>query len=76
MAVIRPQERYIKCGKPMKAVHKDMGKNFYGDTFSHWVHDGECKGKTDEYKKLMEEVGKIDPVIINKLLKTKPSGKN
>ena len=31
-----------KCGRPMKAAYHEMPGDYFGDTFSRWVHDGEC----------------------------------
>ena len=43
MAVYRPSFKCPKCGKPYKSVHKDMGKNFVGDTFiKHDVEGHKC----------------------------------
>jgi len=45
MAVHRITPNCLKCNKPMKSVHNNMGNDFVGDTFSHWEHDGECRGE-------------------------------
>ena len=58
--LVRNTPSCLKCGKPMKAIYNDMGKDFCGDTFSHWEHNGKCSGETKEYKQLKEAIANQD----------------
>lgn len=66
MARFRPTEYCFKCGKVMKAIYKDIGETFIGDSFSHAEHDGECEGETEEYKNFVESA-KISHEIFNNI---------
>jgi hypothetical protein len=56
MAIARPQARCEKCGKPYKALHRDMGKHFIGDTFVGWDVSGhKCDENSAKYKQWIAE---------------------
>jgi len=40
----------------MKEVYNKMPEDWYGDSFSHHVHDGKCIGKTKKYKDFIKAV--------------------
>lgn len=47
MAKHREQEYCPNCNQPLKAVHRDMGKNFVGDTFIRYELCN-CEKKQEE----------------------------
>lgn len=56
MAVYRPQEHCHICGEPLKAIHRNMGRHFVGDTFVMWDYDGHKCKKNKKYRQYMREL--------------------
>jgi len=70
MAVFRDTPRCMYCGKEIaKAIfHNHMGKNFVGDTFSHWEYENHrCKKMIEEGVKFSESPKGKE--LLNKILK-------
>ena len=68
MAVARNVPSCFKCGKHMKGVYRKAPRNFVGDNFIRWDHDGPCESETEEYKELKAKAS-IDDEDIEKILK-------
>ena len=61
MAIARAQVHCDKCGKPYKALHRDMGRHFVGDTFVSWDYEGhQCDKTTAQYNKWLAEQEKLE----------------
>lgn len=85
--IAREQAYCFKCGKPLKAIHRNMGRNFVGGTFLMWDYEGhKCDETTAQYKKWKAEqkkleeyrnspAGKKKAAEFRKMLKSKPQAR-
>lgn len=61
MAIARVTQLCIRCGKPLKALHRNRGKFFVGDTFIGWDYHGhKCDTTTDAYKKWLAREDELE----------------
>lgn len=68
MAIYREPEHCLNCGKELEVIHKDMGKDFIGDTFMGYkscdcTSPPPLQGEQEMEEAAIEYSQKIIPIV-------------